>query len=1334
LFDNHLRYLNDLGEENRLILSIEGLHWADTDTLDFLRFFGSNLGAAKKTFIVCTGRTASDRSDLSFPIDSCSRHVILKPADRELWPVYLQGFLGQRDFPESFSEKFYEETGGNFLFAEEIIKEMVLGGFLQRRKGKWFVTEGWEQKIRIPSGITPLINRRLERLNDDQRKLADVAAVLGRAFHEDEILALSGMPGGLNIIESLIDRGVFKRTIFGLDEKVYFVHLQLKRAVDELLPAEESRRWHSRVAEYYREKGEDEEFLGRHYALAGEDTKGFDYLVTAAVNAGRIFSYRQSSDLYKTALRCAMQLPDSTKRKEMLYTVNLGAGKALNYISPPDALEYLNRAASLASEELAENTLASEALIAAGISSLHLGKNETALDLLGNGLSLAEESGEAKLRGEAHVGLGFVYDKMGRLDEANNAYLRALDVFAEIEFPEGSCRVLNYLGITRKRRGDLEGAEDFYRRALSICKEKDFKWSAMNLYGNLGNLYSTKGDYQSAKDHYLLSLGISREISDRRIESVNLLNTGHILNQLGEIDSAEKIFFEALDKQRMLGDKSSEAITLNNLGFLCFRKGEIKNSLDYYEKGLDLSREIDQPRAELANLIGIAEDKSAFADFNDALLMAEKASELAAEIDDTEQKSVVMTIIAEILFELGEIDRTINALKKFFELPADIGEPRQRIKALLLAERLEPEIALDADIQSLIKEIIESEPFLGAVAVRFRAENELRSERSSISPEIWLGRIDDAIRKAERAYLRAEKIRLSAIKIGFLRKTGDVFEMSRLEDRLSEEIARFTMGLDDQLKINFVDYLKLSENKNGKESPKMDKVNREERLEVLFRVARTINTIRESDPLLNKIMDLVIETLMAERGFIMLYISEERSKKENRILEPVVARNFEQEDILGEKSISRSSALEVAETGKPLLLSRTDDDISGRQSVVDFRISSILCVPLAVKGKILGIVYVDSRSGTVFNDDDLDFLSSFADLAAIAIENARLTERLEQKTVYLQKQVESIWDFGNIVGRSSPMQRVFRMAESVADTDVNVVISGESGTGKELLARAIHYAGKRKNSRFQPVDCGAVTETLLESELFGYVKGAFTGAVSDRPGLFEVAHGGAIFLDEITNTSGNFQARLLRVLQENEIRRVGDTRLRPIDVRVIAATNKNLEDEVRDGNFREDLYYRLNVVNINIPPLRERKEDIPILAGYFLEKICARMKIPEKVFSSEAIDKMMLYSWPGNVRQLENVSERAIIFSKSDTIGTGNLPPEIKSAQYSGDQNSALSVPTTKSELKNAKAEMDKIFLMALLRKTNGNVMKAASLSGMDRSQLHHMINKLGLDTTSFKK
>jgi len=315
------------------------------------------------------------------------------------------------------------------------------------------------------------------------------------------------------------------------------------------------------------------------------------------------------------------------------------------------------------------------------------------------------------------------------------------------------------------------------------------------------------------------------------------------------------------------------------------------------------------------------------------------------------------------------------------------------------------------------------------------------------------------------------------------------------------------------------------------------------------------------------------------------------------------------------------------------------------------------------------------------------------------------------------------------------MQKIFRMAESVAETDVTVVVSGESGTGKELLARAIHFASPRKKGRFVPVDCGAMAETLLESELFGYIRGAFTGAVSDREGLFEAAEGGTVFLDEISNTSKNFQAKLLRVLQESEIRRVGDNRTRKVNVRIIAATNKDIEQEVKAGNFREDLYYRLNVVNIGLPLLKDRPEDIPILANYFLGKICEKMKVQSKTFSPRALDMLLIYAWPGNVRQLENMCERMVIFVKSAVIEPDDLPNEIKSQKIGlHSEESTISVPKTKAELKSEKSKMERLFLLDILTRTEGNVMEASRLSGMDRSQIHHLMSRLGISSSDFKK
>ncbi len=1322
MLDNLLQYFGDLSTSGKAIFAIEDLQWADSDTLDFLKlaFDSCGLNRDRALFLICTGQTQANETDLPVKPSNPDNFRMLAGPDNETWEAFLTGLLGGSDWPAEFSSKLFSETGGNFLFTTEVIKEMLESKVLRKVAGAWQLEPEWADQIGVPRGIKSIIARRLNRLPEDGKKISNMAAVLGRSFLSEEIIGL-GISGPESRFDELIRQGVFRRFTMGGHDRLDFIHGQLRRAAYDQLSEDERKKYHLTVANYFERSGAEPEFLGQHYLLAGRCDKALGFLNQSAFNAERIYAYQKASHFYSQTIECIEKQPDGLEKNDKLYAAYLGLGKTLDFFSPAEAAKPLQQAILLA-ESASQERLA-ESSILAGNNYVHTGENEKAVPILERGLRAAQKANHHKLLGEAYTGLGFVQDKLGYLDEAEKSYLKALNALSEIDFPEGSCRVLNYIGIIRKRQGDFNGALDFYRRALEISVQQHFLWSAMNLYGNLGNLHISRGDPKSGLEYYLESLRIAEEISDRRIEGINLLNIGHTYSELGNLEQAENYFYQAIHKLREIGDKGSEAITLNNLGLLFYRKGEINKSIEHYRKGLELAREINQPRAELANHIGLAEDFTAIASFEKARLEAEHAREMAKSINDIEQLAAALSILAELKFETGTLEGAKSDVEEFLGLSEQVGEPAQRAKVLLIGEA--------CGIADLQFGQIANDPKSAGIVTRFRAGQALRKKEK---PEIWIARLDEALRRSQQS--PGEYWRLNSLKIKFLKLLDEKFEREREIDRLTGDISRRLAGLGPKAISGLAQFLQIEEKgieTSMDQMQSMSGASREERLEVLFRVARTINTIRELDPLLNKIMDLALETLGGERGFIMLFSGSENGVEKS--LEPRAARNLAREDILGETTISHSSAMEVALSGKPLLLGRSEDNIDPRQSMVTFRISSVLCAPLAVKGEVLGIVYVDSRSGKTFSKDDLDFLVSFADLAAIAIENASLAERLSKKNIYLQKQVESIWGFGNIVGRSAAMQKVFRMAESVAETDVTVVITGESGTGKELLARAIHFASSRKKGLFMPVDCGAMAETLLESELFGYIKGAFTGAVSDREGLFEAAEGGTVFLDEISNTSKNFQAKLLRVLQEGEIRRVGDNRTRKVDVRIIAATNKDIEQEMKADKFREDLYYRLNVVNINLPPLRDRPEDIPILAGYFLDKICGKMKVQPKIFSPQALDTLLAYSWPGNVRQLENLCERAIIFSKGDIIELEALPAEIRAFISGSSASSAtVAVPKTKAELKSEKARMDRLFLLELLTRTEGNVMEASRLSGMDRSQIHHLMSRFGMSSTDFKK
>ena len=343
----------------------------------------------------------------------------------------------------------------------------------------------------------------------------------------------------------------------------------------------------------------------------------------------------------------------------------------------------------------------------------------------------------------------------------------------------------------------------------------------------------------------------------------------------------------------------------------------------------------------------------------------------------------------------------------------------------------------------------------------------------------------------------------------------------------------------------------------------------------------------------------------------------------------------------------------------------------------------------------------------------------------LVVERALEAKMLRDENIYLKRELSQRFSFGQIIGKSKKMQEIYEIIEHVAQTDATVMIYGESGTGKELVARAIHYSGKRKGKPFIAVSCSAFPETLLESELFGYEKGAFTGAYARKPGRFELADGGTLFLDEVGEIKPEIQVKLLRVLQDKAFERLGGKETIKVDVRIIAATNKDLEKEVAMGRFREDLYYRLNVIPIYLPPLRERKEDIPLLAEHFLRIYSEKNGKSIKRISPEAMEALVNYSWPGNVRELENVIERMVVLGTGDEITVSQLPERIRNSKIADISTNleVFEIPDEGISLE----DVEKMLIMKALAKANGNKSKAAKLLGITRRTLQYRLRKHGL-------
>ena len=429
---------------------------------------------------------------------------------------------------------------------------------------------------------------------------------------------------------------------------------------------------------------------------------------------------------------------------------------------------------------------------------------------------------------------------------------------------------------------------------------------------------------------------------------------------------------------------------------------------------------------------------------------------------------------------------------------------------------------------------------------------------------------------------------------------------------------------------------------------------------------------------------------------------------------------------------------QVVATGQPMVIPRIGDEPrflnrtrsrgAGRGRDVSF-----ICVPIQDGGQTIGALSVDRQHGGPHSsfDQDLRLLTIVSGLIAQTVKRIQAAnaerDSLLQENIQLKAQLAEKYSIGNIIGRSSRMQEVFEMVRRVAGSQATVLLRGESGTGKSMIARAIHYNSPRRDGPFVTVNCSALPETLIESELFGHEKGAFTGAHAQKVGRFEAAKGGTIFLDEVGDLPHNVQVKLLNVIQEREFQRVGGTRVIKADVRIIAATNKNLEDAMERGQFREDLYYRLNVFPIFVPPLRERKTDILLLAEHFLQRFAKENGKEIKRISSPAIDLLMQYHWPGNVRELQNCMERAVLICDEDVIRAHHLPPSLQTMGSAGGRaRGGLSFAE-------AVARFEQELIIEALKEAKGNQTRAARLLDTSLRILNYKVKKYNIDPRLFK-
>jgi Nif-specific regulatory protein len=476
-------------------------------------------------------------------------------------------------------------------------------------------------------------------------------------------------------------------------------------------------------------------------------------------------------------------------------------------------------------------------------------------------------------------------------------------------------------------------------------------------------------------------------------------------------------------------------------------------------------------------------------------------------------------------------------------------------------------------------------------------------------------------------------------------------------------------------------------------------------LQTILKVSATLGSIHNVDSLQWQLLGMIFDVIPAERGAIAL-------GPEPDDLTSVVAWDRvagPQQSVQLDRGVAQQVFQERVALLSQTAASATPDAAHG--------VRSVMCVPLIHLEKVIGLIYLDTANPKVqFSEDDLHLATAIAGVASMALESARHVEWLgfENRRLRVLGNLDH-----DMVGESPRMREIYQLIERVAASESTVLVLGESGTGKELAARAIHRNSSRRDQPFVAITCAALTESLLESELFGHERGAFTGALTQKRGQFEMANGGTIFLDEIGELSPTLQSKLLRVLQERNCMRVGGVRSLPLDIRVVAATNRDLLKATHDGSFRQDLYYRLNVVSLTMPPLREHKEDVPLLAAYFVVKFADKCNRHIHGISPEARRVLMEYDWPGNIRELENAIERAVAMGSSDSILLEDLPETLLETR--------APFPIGTSTYHEAVRQLKRQLILTSMDQSENSVTEAANLLGVHPNYLHRLIRNLDL-------
>jgi Nif-specific regulatory protein len=1304
-----------------LILLIDDFHLSDFSTHDLTAFLVRSLWRRGVIFVVAYESISGEPPETFLKgirgIDTL-RKIHLKNFSVEETTTFLTHLLsiGRGGIASSLQEEgdwIYNQTGGCPLLIEETTKWLIAEGILERRGKRWIfhkeLLTDKDTQLNAPTEIVDMITHTLSKLNGLLRNLLEDAAVIGDRFptHLLKELTLLSDKDFFPLLTYLYKEHLLLRET-GAGDLYTFSQNWLREFLYEKLDPKKRRETHQRILRILEKSPPDGNvmFLAQH-AIQGEVLeKSLRYGIRAGEQAEKSYNHRGALEIYKKLLPLL-----KTKRKKLEFLEKIGdlyekvgdydesivhyshalqiAKGKYTLILLHHKIGTIERKRSHYSEALDSFekgfSLLKEKNTSEGIKILNgmgwvyreQGDFDKAIDTLTKAEKIAGENKDREGLSLCLQNLSIVYWNQTKYKEAIAVGERALSLAEEIQDDYKKAAAYNYLGFYYGNIGRLEKTRKYFSKSLKIREKIGDIHGIASLHNHFGIIDQDEGNWDDAIRHYEKSFEIFEKLDDQGNIGRLYNNFARIFLDLGKWDRAFEYHNKSLEHARNLGNKRDTAIGYCNLGQSYLDTGDLNQAKETLETSLSLSTEIGYAEGMAVSLVNLAILEKERGELEKATTFLDRAGKIYKERKINWDLSFFLQICSLVYLQRKDIGKALQYAKKGLKLSLDLKAyedigSSHRILGMIYAEKGEDEKALENFSKS--KEVLEN------INNRFEQAQTL-FEFARFLLSLWQKNYKiDSFRSA------CTLLKKSEIIFRNLGAKGHLDKVQKLSAQMIEQLSGMSISFG-----------------------------REDQLKALYEASHVINAILDFQTLLRKVLDLVINLLHAERGVLLL--------RENGNLRVAAGRDIDNTTIQDATKLSKTILRKVSEKGISIISSDalTDTRFKKKESVILNKIHSLLCVPIKFKEKVIGTFYVDSRiMKGLFSTEDLNFLNALSNFLAVVIENARLHEDLRKEATHLKQEIGEKFKIGNIVGKSKAMQKIFNQIEIFSKSDASVLIEGETGTGKELVARAIHYNGPRKEKCFIPVECGALPETLAESELFGHKKGTFTDAKEDKLGLFEVADSGTLFLDQIDNLSLKVQAKLLRVLQDGEIRRLGETKPRRVDVRIIAATTKNLKEEVRQRRFRDDLYYRLNTLSICIPLLRDRIEDLPLLIEHFLYLFSLKTNRKVKGISKKAMNNLLTYSWPGNVRELEHAVERGYTLTEDNGI----IELESLLDRDRKDSEEELDLICDEKPLKEAVEILERKKIYKALEIHDWNVTRAAKSLSITREGLRKKINR----------